>query len=252
MKLSCNVTRDLLPLYHDGVCSEESGALVEEHIAECGDCRALLNELRLEIEVPKEEPNDLALIGKISRSFEQLSNRAWLRGAAAVLAVVLTIFAGVNVWWFTGPRAFYQKFLTDDAPMWTLGYTMVDDIYEYKVQMPTYLRDDGNVQVMMDFKRTTRSIELGRDVQTHLTIDRNMIYTVELIVIDHTKVSGQAHAEVMTTEECIILDENLDPIYAANLTEEEIAHQDQILEDFRWEIMSIIQAARSQWPFLAE
>ena len=30
MKLSCDVIQDLLPLYHDGVCSKESRKIVEE------------------------------------------------------------------------------------------------------------------------------------------------------------------------------------------------------------------------------
>ena len=39
MKTSCNVIKDLLPLYHDGVCSRESRELVEEHLKECEECR---------------------------------------------------------------------------------------------------------------------------------------------------------------------------------------------------------------------
>ena len=38
MKLNCNVIRDLLPLYADQICSDESRELVKEHLAECGDC----------------------------------------------------------------------------------------------------------------------------------------------------------------------------------------------------------------------
>ena len=32
MKYPCDLIRDLLPLYQDGVCSEESRAAVEEHL----------------------------------------------------------------------------------------------------------------------------------------------------------------------------------------------------------------------------
>ena len=32
MKVPCSVIRDLLPLYHDSVCSPESSAMVEEHM----------------------------------------------------------------------------------------------------------------------------------------------------------------------------------------------------------------------------
>lgn len=45
-KLSCAVVQDLLPLYVDGVCSDESKRLVEAHLAECADCRALCTALK--------------------------------------------------------------------------------------------------------------------------------------------------------------------------------------------------------------
>ena len=34
----CSVIQDLLPLYCDGVCSEESKKLVQAHIADCETC----------------------------------------------------------------------------------------------------------------------------------------------------------------------------------------------------------------------
>lgn len=57
MKVHCDVIQDLLPLYIDQACSEESRKLVEEHLSECGDCMKMLemmknseieNDLRLE------------------------------------------------------------------------------------------------------------------------------------------------------------------------------------------------------------
>ena len=39
MKLSCNIILDLLPLYYDQVCSDETKALVEEHLSSCESCR---------------------------------------------------------------------------------------------------------------------------------------------------------------------------------------------------------------------
>lgn len=44
-ELSCDVIGDILPLYHDGVCSEASRALVEEHVKNCGKCEKLLKML---------------------------------------------------------------------------------------------------------------------------------------------------------------------------------------------------------------
>lgn len=39
MKNSCQIIQDLLPLYHDGVCSEESKKVVREHLEDCEKCR---------------------------------------------------------------------------------------------------------------------------------------------------------------------------------------------------------------------
>ena len=38
-KINCNVIGDLLPLYVDGAVSEDTKKLVEEHLAECADCK---------------------------------------------------------------------------------------------------------------------------------------------------------------------------------------------------------------------
>ena len=43
---NCDVVRDLLPLYVDGVCSEESRVLVETHTASCPACAGILAQLR--------------------------------------------------------------------------------------------------------------------------------------------------------------------------------------------------------------
>lgn len=45
MNNECNIIKDLLPLYADNVCSSESKQLVDNHIAECQDCKAILRKL---------------------------------------------------------------------------------------------------------------------------------------------------------------------------------------------------------------
>ena len=52
--MKCNVVRDLLPLYFDGLCSEETKAQLEEHIEHCEDCRKLKQNLEPEQAVPVE------------------------------------------------------------------------------------------------------------------------------------------------------------------------------------------------------
>lgn len=61
MKTPCTVIEDLIPLYVDGICSEESSKIVGKHLAECEDCRKRMasfkNDRTPEIEfAPKFDP----------------------------------------------------------------------------------------------------------------------------------------------------------------------------------------------------
>lgn len=59
-KISCNVCKDLLPIYVDKLCSEESEQLVENHLSGCEDCRNTYEAMTDKISVPKidEEEKD--------------------------------------------------------------------------------------------------------------------------------------------------------------------------------------------------
>lgn len=46
MKYNCDVIQDLLPLYEDGICSEASKAIVEEHLRECSACKEIAGRLK--------------------------------------------------------------------------------------------------------------------------------------------------------------------------------------------------------------
>lgn len=46
MKYKCEVVRDLLPLYIDGVSSKESNKIMEEHLKECNECKEYYNDLK--------------------------------------------------------------------------------------------------------------------------------------------------------------------------------------------------------------
>ena len=48
---SCDVILDLLPLYVDGVCSEESSKFVEEHISKCESCKKLLEIMKSDFNI---------------------------------------------------------------------------------------------------------------------------------------------------------------------------------------------------------
>lgn len=46
MNISCKIAEDLLPLYLDNSCSEDSRAALEEHLKDCPSCRMKLNRMQ--------------------------------------------------------------------------------------------------------------------------------------------------------------------------------------------------------------
>lgn len=64
--ISCDVCQDLLPLVKDHVSSEDSIALVTEHIAVCPACQQLCDPQELSMEIPI---NDQKVLSAIRRKF---------------------------------------------------------------------------------------------------------------------------------------------------------------------------------------
>ena len=92
MNISCQVVRDLLPLYHDNVCSEDSRAMVEEHLRDCPACSAELKTYDAE---PAEKKMDEArLIAGTAKAWKNKA-AAFFKGAliVAVLACVACLVA---------------------------------------------------------------------------------------------------------------------------------------------------------------
>jgi len=46
MKYPCEMVKDIMPLYYDDACSEETKRIVEEHLEECVSCREVLKKLK--------------------------------------------------------------------------------------------------------------------------------------------------------------------------------------------------------------
>ncbi len=89
MNLPCEVIQDLMPLYQDQVCSDETRKLVELHISECESCRNKMNtqtdvcEENIEISMENEQKAVKKCFYKIRR-----------RWGISLIAVLLICFIG--------------------------------------------------------------------------------------------------------------------------------------------------------------
>lgn len=88
MKTPCELVRDLLPLYHDGVCSDVSKEIVDAHLSCCAECRKLRSSLNTEIEAEKEIETARPLIS-MSHRWKQAMKRSALKG----IGITVLVFA---------------------------------------------------------------------------------------------------------------------------------------------------------------
>lgn len=70
MRITCEVIKDLLPLYHDNVCSKDSCKLVEEHLSTCEKCRDELKKINIEIKTFN-NMEDVKVMNNIAKKWKQ-------------------------------------------------------------------------------------------------------------------------------------------------------------------------------------
>lgn len=93
-RLVCDTVRDLLPMYIDHMTSEASDESIKEHIAGCGECRAVLEQMKQPVKTETaEEVKDFKKFMKKSR----MSLFYWTMGAAAVIAAVTCFIVNLAV-----------------------------------------------------------------------------------------------------------------------------------------------------------
>lgn len=82
--MKCEIIRDLLPLYLDGLTSKESNTEIEAHMKDCAPCSEILQQMQKEMEI-KEEPK--------KRKFNPFRkfNRRMKTAVAAAVAICICL-----------------------------------------------------------------------------------------------------------------------------------------------------------------
>ena len=135
MKYSCDMIRDLLPLYLDDVASPTSRQLVEEHLSECADCRRILNRLKddeAETAIAVERQN---VIAGQRRSFERKSALvgsiiAGIFMIPILVCLIVNLATGAGLTWFfivlaallvAASLSIVPLMAPENKGLWTLG-----------------------------------------------------------------------------------------------------------------------------------
>lgn len=154
MKLSCKVIEDILPMYYDSVCSEETAKLVEDHLEQCPDCSNMLEQLRTEIDIPSIPVDDTKPLKEIQEKWKK-SEWSWIKkGILLTLAALLVVVAiSTGIWYFGYARGYWKMTKNMEHTPENLSYTSSDymvkkDGYQFEVWRPELLSNNGFARVM--------------------------------------------------------------------------------------------------------
>ena len=96
MKKECAIVQDLLALYEDDCLQEESRKMVEDHIAECQECRWVYEacEKRQDIQVQAQTESALQIQKSASQIMKKIKRRTTLKAVIGIVLIVAVIIGG--------------------------------------------------------------------------------------------------------------------------------------------------------------
>ena len=177
MTYPCGIIRDLLPLYIDDVCNEESKQAVENHLSECEKCRNYYESMKsTEGFVAKENDNseDMKMANNLKNVKSKINKKIRNIVLGAVAAMVFVI-VGVTLLF----NVALKEVSPDDVIVSANVYSFEELIENSASNVPNsesvtiYSDDSDNSQ-----KIEVRIPEIGEITITEDTIEKNKYVTV--------------------------------------------------------------------------
>ena len=177
MTYPCGIIRDLLPLYIDDVCNEESKQAVENHLSECEKCRNYYKSMKsTEGFVAKENDNseDMKMANNLKNVKSKINKKIRNIVLGAVAAMVFVI-VGVTLIF----NVALKEVSPDDVIVSANVYSFEELIENSASNVPNsesvtiYSDDSDNSQ-----KIEVRIPEIGEITVTEDTIEKNKYVTV--------------------------------------------------------------------------
>jgi len=123
MTLSCEVIKDLLPLYYDKVCSKESCSLIEEHLAQCPQCVNELQKLEINLGKPSVSEDEVNAIKRISEAWKKDKRVSFAKGSMLISALAAIIcFISYHI---IGAKVLPDGTLVEPFPLVPIGNLFV-------------------------------------------------------------------------------------------------------------------------------
>ena len=148
-KIPCNIIRDLLVLYDDNMCSEESRAVIQNHICECDECRKIYEQAQTPLPDIKDSSDDQWEI--IAQAFRKWTRKVSLKHASIFAIIILVISASYIIW----KKTLEENFLTvpsRDIQVTELYELKNGDIYcTLQTEKPFFTVSGGIIQTPSEY-----------------------------------------------------------------------------------------------------
>lgn len=103
--MKCDVIRDLIPNYIDGLCSDDSNELIKEHLSICEECKEYYMQMKKEISVDTHmESGELNPFIKIKRN---TAKKIFL--AILITACVISVIWELYVGYYSNGKSMYSE-----------------------------------------------------------------------------------------------------------------------------------------------
>lgn len=188
-KITCNVIKDLLPLYTDHMLSEDSCMLVERHLNSCKSCREFMEELKKESHTLEWIENRKNVDAEAKAALKGIRRSLLRKRIVSVCAAVMCVLIAVRVgYYFYAEKKSYISY--EDSGLVMEG----DKLYATKTyygRMSSLISPDQTVQ-FIQMQETAEVKKLYPTKECHnLVYDYgNQINPEERTELDEDKISG--------------------------------------------------------------
>lgn len=187
MKMECDIVKDLLPLYVEGMVSEKSSEAVKEHLLECRECRDTYEKMKFP--EPKVEFET-----KPGESFKKYVKKRKMRfGWKVALITVLVVISLVMIWLLLMGGAMAVLMLA----MKFSPIKMDTDVSHYNQYMGETAKEDYRTKWGMDESIFPEKMEEWMDVKDYAMVYYNPwdAQYLSYLVVEYEKDDYQKEVE---------------------------------------------------------
>ncbi|NLM34461.1 MAG: zf-HC2 domain-containing protein [Clostridiales bacterium] len=137
MKITCDVIKDLLPLYVENMLSDDSVSIVKEHLEQCQECKALLKDMQSSTPIPAN--SDSSPLLKIKAGLRKKKIQIGI--FSALISIIIFV---ITMLYLTAPEYHYYgdgSIRINEIENGLLMVNFNDNVYGYDIEkVPT---EDG-------------------------------------------------------------------------------------------------------------